>query len=749
MIRRSLLLSVSLLALASCRTEKPALTPLPSLEGNAGVAAPRVNGTVTQTEAVPAPIIETGQAQHFATPPLLPGEKGADVSLDFADTDIREIVKQVLGVMLKVNYTIDPAVHGQATIQTARPIARANLLPTLEMLLNQNGATLVESGGLYRVIPSAVAAVSPGLGSASTEGSEVIALRYASAKDLEKVLKPYVGEGAHLVADPSRNMMIVSGEPAARAAVAALVHGFDIDLLAGESYALFPVTSGDPAKVAGELQKVFQTENDGSLAGVVRVVPMDRVNAVLVVSEQPRYIDAARRLFQLVEASRISTARTWHVYYVQNGQSLDIANVLQRAFTPNNVTAQPESTGSTAPGLQQSGIGSQSGFNNSGIGGGGGGLGGGSGGGGGLNGLGSGGSLGSAGNGSLPKPPASAGGSDDGGGAATESLSGGQGENNNGPEAIRIIPNKTNNAILIYATPAEESTIESMLHKIDVLPLQVRIDATIAEVTLTDDLSYGTQFSFKGSGLQGLLAQAAGATASNLAGTTPGFSVGRVGTAGNVQGVLSALASITEVRVLSSPQILVLDNQTARLQVGNEVPYLTSSAQSTLTTNAEIVNSVSYQETGVILEVVPRVNSGGLVTLDISQEVSDAATTSSSGIDSPTFDERKIDSRVAVQDGQTIGLAGLIRDTVSRENSGIPYVKDIPVLGSLFSNQTNTRNRTELLVLLTPHVIQDQRQARALTDDLRENLPSAALVPQQLPELPKDGSPNPNAALSR
>ncbi len=750
MIRRSLLLSTALVALASCRSERPTLAPLPALDGNSGVAAARVNGGVAASTVSPQPVVETAAQARFSVPPPLPGDAGGDVTLDFADTDIREIAKQVLGGILKVNYTIDPSVHGAATIQTQRPISRAELLPTLETLLNQNGATMVQTGNLFRVVPSAVAAVTPALGTNATEGSEVALLRFASAKDLEKVLKPYVGEGVRLVVDSSRNALIISGEPPARAAVLGLIRTFDADFLAGQSYALFPVTSGDPGRVAAELQKIFQTEGEGSLAGVVRVVPMERVNAVLVVSAQPRYIDDARRLFRLVETSRLATARTWHVYYVQNGQSGDLANVLQRAFTPNNVTAQAEQPGSTAPGQQQGGIGGQSGFSNSAFGGQSGSTGSG------LSGLGStsglSGGLGATA-GSVPRAPAAVTTQtgDESGGAATESLSAGQGEGSgNAPEnAIRIIPNKTNNAILIYATPSEESTIESMLHKIDILPLQVRIDATIAEVTLTDDLAYGTQFSFKGSGIEGLLTGVSGGTASTLAGTTPGFNVARIGKAGNAQVVLSALASVTQVRVLSSPQILVLDNQPARLQVGDEVPYLTGTAQSTLTSTSEVVNSVSYQETGVILEVVPRVNSGGLVTLDVSQEVSNAATNSSSGIDSPTFEDRKIQSRVAVQDGQTIGLAGLIRDTVSRSNSGIPFFKDVPVLGSLLSNQNNTRDRTELIVLLTPHVIQDQRQARALTEDLRQSLLDAGLVPQQLPALRPGGSANPNAALSQ
>ena len=195
------------------------------------------------------------------------------------------------------------------------------------------------------------------------------------------------------------------------------------------------------------------------------------------------------------------------------------------------------------------------------------------------------------------------------------------------------------------------------------------------------------------------------------------------------------------MNVLSSPQIMVVDNQPARLQVGALVPYLTSQSQSTLVANATVLNSVSYQPTGVILEVTPRINGGGLVTLDIDQEVSDVDTSAptTSGITSPQFQERSVTSRVVVQDGQTIGLAGLIQDSVSRGNQGIPWLKDIPLLGFLGGQQNNTRTRTELLVLITPHVIHDQRDARALTEDMREALRDAAAMPAALQALPASG----------
>jgi general secretion pathway protein D len=752
-MKRRWILAVAGAALASCSSEPPSLEPLPGVTGNAAAAA-RINGIVRGDQSLQSsPAVDEGRPAAFQTPRLPAGAAGGgDVTLDFADTDIREIVKQVLGGMLKINYTIDPAVHGTASITTSQPLPRSELLTTLEALLNQNGATLVQTGTLYRVLPSALALAQPTLSQGGASGAQVVTLRYAAAADLERVLTPFLGESARIQSDPTHNAIIVTGDASARATIVSLIHAFDVDLLAGQSYALFPVTSGEPAKVAEELQKAFQTEGNAALAANLKIVPMDRVNAVLIVAPQPRYIQDARRLFRLIDRARSETERSWHVYYVQNGQSTDLANLLQRAFTPRSVTAQPEAPGSTAPGQEQTGFNSGQG-----TAGGAGGTGGTAGPTSGFNSSAQTGSTGMPAGGSAGQTQGggqqtSVGGSDQNSSAATESLSQG-GEEGGGGETntIRILSNKTNNALMIYATPAEESTIEAMLHKVDIVPLQVRIDATIAEVTLNDNLKYGTQFFLDYGGVQGLLSASANVTGkSNLGGggqSDPGFNITHIGQRAGV--VLSALADVADVRVLSSPQLLVLDNQPARLQVGSSVPYLSQSSQSTITTGAPIVNSVDYRETGVILEVVPRVNTGGLVTLDVSQEVSQVQPVQNPQINSPTFSERKIRSRIVVQDGQTVGLAGLIGDNVSRENSGIPFLKDIPILGTLFSTQDNGRQRTELLVLITPHVLQDQRDALALTEDMREKLFNAGLVPQQTQILPLQGSPNPNAKLSR
>lgn len=763
-----------LLGLAACEAQRvPALRSLPSLgAGPTGTAAARVNGPVGSPDSLPGAQVSVGQVRAVTLPPGSAGAGGGDVSLDFVDTDLREVVAQVLGTILRVTYTIDPAVRGTATLRTATPISRAQLLPALQALLAQNGAALVQSGDIYRVVPAA--AGSPVLaGGNATAGGGIVPLRYASAEDLAKVLQPYVGAGGKVVADPGRNVLLINGDAATRDALVSLIQAFDIDILAGQSYALFPVTSGSAKDFATALSDALRSNSGAALANVVRVVPMERINSVLLVSAQARYIDQARRVYGLIESGRRKTLRTWNVYYLQNSRSNDIAYVLQQAFTPNKVTAQPSARalGSTAPGRgnRQSGFGGDAGggFGGGGLGGGGsggGGLGGGGLGGGGigggsgsgLGGRGGGGGLGASGLGGLgaqnggaqPEPSQNPANPLLGGLDPTGNPGGGGGANGGADDnSVRIIPNGQNNAILLFATASERDTIEAMLRKIDILPLQVRIDATVAEVSLNDSLQYGTQFFFN-AGINGALNfSGPGAAAGAFASGFPGFVLSGPR---NGQAALNALQAVTDVKVLSSPQVLVLDNEAARLQVGNLVPFLTQSAQSTITGNAPIVSSVDYRETGVILEVTPRVNSGGLVTLDISQEVSDVVQgVTTPGINSPTFSERNVSSRVVVEDGQTVGLAGLIRDSTTASSSGIPFLKDVPLLGLLAGSQNNGRQRTELLVLITPHVVHDQRDARALTEDLRDQLINAARVPGDLQGGRASGSADPQRNLRR
>ena len=282
----------------------------------------------------------------------------------------------------------------------------------------------------------------------------------------------------------------------------------------------------------------------------------------------------------------------------------------------------------------------------------------------------------------------------------------------NGP---LIVTDIANNALIIRADQADYGAIERMIKQMDVAPNQVLIEATIAEVTLNDTLQFGVEWYFKNAAQTYTLSQT-GIVSESF----PGFAFGY--TVPNVQVAISALASVSHVAVLSSPKILTLDNKSASLQVGDQVPTVSQQAVAVNDSNAPLVSTVQMQNTGVILSVTPRIGKSGIVFLDVSQEVSDAIQTTTSTIDSPTIEDRKLQATVAIHDGETVALGGLIQETVTKSNGGIPYLKDIPYLGNLAKNADNEKDRTELLVFLTPRVIHNPEEAQIMTDDLSRGL---------------------------
>ncbi len=735
------------LGLAGCEALGigPAATaPVPAASAQAGnpgagspqpenfVAPPRVSGPIRPESSATAPPPRIVFGTNPRPPVLLGSASGeqaeGDITLNYVDTDIREVARVILGNLLKVNYTIDPGVHGTVTLQTAHPVDRDALLPLLESLLAENGAALSVRDGIYEVLPAAKATAQGMAPSTAGLGAmtETVPLRYATARDLARMLQPYIGEGARLTPASGANALLVTGTTSARTSLIALIRTFDVDFLAGQSYAIYPVKSDDPSKVAAEMQRFAQAAMEGGAEGAVHIMPLDRINAVLVVARQPIYLERIGRFLGQIDAVGERSGRQLHVYYVQNGLASDLAALLQKAFgAPGAAAEQPQPAGlapTVAPamiGSPTAGLGAQGGAPYTGGGGfvapgtqpaQGGGLQGGALQGGAIQGQ----ALGQT------QAPAAPQVTTPGAEAAAEPEAAAA----PGAKGIRIIPDKKNNALLIYATPEEYSLIEAALRKVDVLPLQVLVDATIAEVTLNDALQYGTQWFFKSGKVSATFSAANNGAVSPV---FPGFNF--VITATDASVVLSALESVSKVKVISAPELVVLDNEKARLQVGDLVPIVTQSAVSVISPGAPVVNSVEYRETGVILDVAPRVNSGGLVTLDISQEVSNVVQTTSSTINSPTISQRFFKTRVVVHDGETIGLGGLITETSTVSNSGLPWLTDIPVLGALFGTRNNTVTRTELLVLLTPHVIHDQRDVRALTDELKDRLGRMAAEP--------------------
>jgi general secretion pathway protein D len=652
-----------------------------------------------------------------SAPAAAPMSANADVNLNFPGVDVHEAAKAILGDILGLNYAVDPSVTGTVTVVTAHPVAKADVFPILEDSLKAAGLGLVRRGAVYTIVPMAEARRQPQLVAASDPGfgTEEIELKFVNAAELKKLLDPLVPENAISQSDAGRNILMVTGSAGERRSIRELVNQFDVNWLHGMSFAMYVPHHTDVKQLLPELDQLLNSEGSPS-AGLVRLIAVDRLNGILAISAQPAYLRQVRHWVDMLDAEGESNARKLFVYQVQNGRASDVATVLVNAFGGASKTSaqnQPhaEHTSRQAPiatfQSQDTSSSSTSGLGGS------------------TSGSGAPGGLGSSGD----LIPGDTFGQPEANQDTTQTLLLNAAE---GP--ITITSDDANNAIVIYSTQRQYNLIADALKKLDVRPLQVVIEAAITEVTLTKQLQYGVQWSF-GFG-QNTVSYSEGSTSTPVQ-NFPGFSY--LFTNGTtISATLNALASITNVKVLSAPNLLVLNNHTAALQVGDEVPVETASSVSTIGSDAPIVNSIDYLNTGVILKVTPRVNDGGLVLLDISQEVSDVAGTppASAQIQSPTIEQRRIASSIAVQDGQTIALGGMISDTRSNEKDGLPLLKDIPYLGNLFSNTDDSDTRTELIVLLTPRVIRNTTDAETVTQELREKIKLAD------PLQPRKAKPN-------
>jgi general secretion pathway protein D len=612
-----------------------------------------------------------------------------DITLNFANAEIREVVDAVLGQALGLSYIIDPRVQGEVTARTSRPIPRQSVIPALENILALNGAALTLDNGVYKVVTlqqAATGLTGPTLTTRPEESAQgfsvnVIPVRYASAQALSEVLRPFIGPGRVFRVDASRNLIIFAGTgPEARDLID-MISVFDVDWMSGMSFALFPVQVADAKSIVADLDTIFLQGGQTPLAGLVRFVPIERLNAVLVISPQAAYLDQVETWIDRLDRGGEGSGRRIFVYHVQNGRSADLAEVLGRIFDIGGSDKKAPGDG-LAPGLLPA-------------------------------------TLSSAPVAQDQQPPAQEGEAppeavaSDG---ARVSDKTGISEITDGGN-IRVIADERNNALVILATAAEYRMIEATLKRLDLTPLQVLIEVTIAEVTLNDTLKYGLQWFFQqGDNTAVFSTLADGAVSSAF----PGFSY--VFSPSDARVVLNALTEITDVQVVSSPQLMVLDNQSARLQVGDQVPIATQSAVSVSDSNAPVVNSIEFRDTGVILAVTPRVNAGGLVTLEVRQEVSDVVATTTSQLNSPTIQQRSIESTVAVQSGDTIALGGLIQDRSQEAQSGVPLLSEIPILGNLFKTTSEAQRRTELLVLITPRVVRDRGEAKDVTEELRRRL---------------------------
>ncbi len=696
--------------------------------------------------------------------------QGERVSLNFENVTVSSLASALLGDLLKVSYTIDAGGDTMVSLRTSKPLPRKQVLDVLDTVLLPHDLAIVrDSAGVYHVTKRSVTAGSRPLTSASKikdlagAGTVIVPLNHIGAGEMAKILGPLAPRESIVYVDTLRNLLVLQGSKIQLEGWLEMVDAFDVDYLSGMSLGVFPLEYANVNVVYDTLQAMIAPDQasgafgggsggggaqggvgarpgsapggaggaaalaqsgGGPLNGLVRLFPVERLNALVVVTPRSQILGQVESWIKRLDQPTDSLEAGLFVYPVQNGSAARMAELLNGLFGGAGSGGRAGVAGGSAPtqfgqaGAFGSGIGANNSSTRSGVSAAGtlssaasgSGIFGSSGSGSGLgSGVGAGGVFG-----------ASSGSGLGGSNAATTTVSDLEGN-------VRVVADESRNALLIRAPRTEFRRIERALRELDKAPTQVLIEATIVEITLTGSLEYGVEWAFNnglGGGRTGSgLISASGS--SDLSGVSKGFSYSIVNNAGAVRATLNALANKSQLRVLSNPSVLVLDNHSATFQVGDQVPVRTGN--STISNGVVISDSFTYKDTGVMLSVSPSVNSGGLITLGVSQAVIDIGATLDAATNQSKFLTRQIQTRVAVRSGETVVLGGMIRENETRARGGVPALSDIPLFGALFSTTSEKRERTELMVLLTPRALEDDDQVRAASVEMRQRIRSLSL----------------------
>ncbi|MBK5478249.1 type II secretion system secretin GspD [Pseudomonas sp. TH21] len=618
-------------------------------------------------------------------------EGSGDIVFNFQDQPIEAVINSVMGDLLHENYTIAQGVKGNVSFSTSKPVDKQQALSILETLLSWTDNAMIRQGQRYVILPANQAVAGklvpqmPVAKPSSGLSARLFALRYISATEMQKLLKPFARENAFLLVDPARNVLSLAGTPDELANYQDTIDTFDVDWLKGMSVGVFGLQRASVAELMPELQSLFGPDSGMPLAGMLRFLPIERTNSVVAISSQPQYLSEVGDWIRTIDEGGGNEPQMY-VYDVRNMKASDLAKYLRQIY--GNGAIKDDTPARVAPGLRTTTLSS---LNSSG---------------GGLQ--------------NTPPPPAD---EPEATGetppaAPDKSLEAG----------TRITAQQSSNQLLVRTRPAQWKEIEAAIKRLDNPPLQVQIETRILEVKLTGELDLGVQWY-----LGRLAGNSASTTVANASGSQGALGGGGAGlgatdslfysfVSSNLQVALHALETNGRTQVLSAPSLVVMNNQPAQIQVGDNIPI----SQTTVNTGDAdtTLSSVEYVQTGVILDVVPRINPGGLVYMDIQQQVSDAENPGSNSDTpvNPRISTRSVSTQVAVQSGQTVLLGGLIKQDNAESVSAVPYLGKIPGLRWLFGNTSKSKDRTELIVLITPKVITSNGQARQVTDDYRQQM---------------------------
>ncbi len=705
---------MTMVMLSACSTLDRASNPsAPQTPGaGAGYAAAQVlSGPLPPAPLPPAPVgavdaqarakdalVVSGTGNFVKTaPPQVPVPSGPEeFSLNFEATDIRAIVQSIMGDYLRESFTIHPQTTGTGTIRLSKAVSRKDLIPILEMMLRQNGQIMLREEGLYKIMPATMGtrgSISPQVGTTTAPlptgfSVQIVQLKFVGAADMQRILGPYVTDPAASVQiDAVRNLVIISGTQRELRHLFDIIDLFDVDFLAGYSVGLFQMST-DVKALSADLDRIFGTAAQSPLAGIVRIIPIERMNGLLVVTTQLKYLEEAKKWIERLDrAGGVTGGMRLNVYAVQHGKAEKLAQLLSEIYG----NKQSSSTPTLAPGQRPAQIATTP----------------------------------ATGQPATTSAP-----------AASSALVAFAGSGGAVSKDVRIIADNDNNALLILAAPSDYETIQSALRQLDVPRRQVSVEVLIAEVVLDDTLKFGIEWFVNsrnntvgavrdGTGglprLPGLVDATTGKPISPLTAVAPaaGLQLINVGPTGDIRAVLHALGTDGRSKVVSTPRVMVLDNEKATINVGDQISVDTGASTGT-GTGGNVVTTRTYLPTGIILNVTPRINAGGRVTLDVNQEVSSPKGDGSN----PTIVTRKAQTVVTVSSGETMVLAGLIKEMNNVESTGLPLLSKIPLIGGLFGTQSLVKQRTELVLLITPTVVTSPEDSRAVTDELRKKLPA-------------------------
>jgi general secretion pathway protein D len=632
-----------------------------------------------------------------AAPPSIdtPGE----ATFNFEGESVHAVVKAILGDLLQQNYVIAPGVQGQVTLATPRPVNAAQALSLLEMVLGWNNARLVWTDGRYNVLPADQALagnLSPrtgGVGNARGYEVRAVPLQYISAAEMKKILEPYARANAVVSVDSSRNLIVLAGTRSELQNYLRTVEIFDVDWLAGMSVGVFPLQSSEAAQMVDELNGVFGEEGSTPVSGMFRFMPLEGQNAVMVITPQARYLREAQSWIERLDAGGGEGARlyTYEVLYMK---AVDLADQLSEVFGGQASGGGDSDRGGPAsimPGLESVQIRSID----------------------------------------TPAPdaadPKARAESNRAANAAASAGAGGRGDGIAlGSDAdVSISAVEESNALLVRATPGQWESIRRAIERLDTMPLQVHIEAQVVEVQLSGELSYGVNWYFENAVEEADLPSALGRDIwGDIAGSIGGNGIGWTFLGRNAAAIITALDDVSNVRLLSTPSVVVRNNAEAKLNVGTKIP-VNSTSFNPITGEPGSGNGsftqVQYLDTGVILTVTPRISRDGTVFMEIEQEVSSpGAPRAGDPTGNVPINKRSLITEAAIKSGETVMLAGLITEGSTDGSSGIPGLSRLPVVGGLFGTKTRDSNRSEVIILVTPRVIRDPAEARRLTDEYGE-----------------------------